>query len=467
MRTKKKLHVWRRLGAIGMTVFLAVSAVGCSGKERNLSSKGVQDTEQDKGLEVLGNHVMYDPNQLVNDGDPVNLEWWLWDAPDLFGEIIEEYEKIHPNVTIEIKNNPWDGYWTKLPLALQKGENGPTLFNIHNSYQHLLLPFMAAYDIDVNELEQDFFTAKSHEINGKIYYMDYGIMTGAIYYNKDAWSKAGLTDEDIPETWDEFREVAKKLTIRENGKLVQAGFNYNGDFQNLMLAVPYQYGDTIFNEEGTAADLTSQGMIETAQMLKEFYDEDEVGDKDFGTDSAQSFGQGQSAMVYKWGHYYGYMKSNYPEISYGTFRIPAVDTNVFAYERYNGESTPGINKNASPAQLEAAQDFIRFYLTNEKYQKDLCMYYSLFPANNALRDNKDLQKNPAIQAVSDYIDEYIWPGAMPSTLEDNLKIAGEDILYNKKDIEKILKTTQEIVNVDLANTDFVSVENMYSKYNSK
>ena len=44
-------------------------------------------------------------------------------APELFGSIAKEYEKIHPNVKINIINNPWDGFWTKLPLALQKGAN--------------------------------------------------------------------------------------------------------------------------------------------------------------------------------------------------------------------------------------------------------------------------------------------------------------------------------------------------------
>ena len=224
-----------------------------------------------KGLEVMGNHVTYDPNHLVNDGQPVTLEWWLWDAPDLFGQMAEAYMEIHPNVTINIINNPWDGFWTKLPLALQKGEKGPTLFNVHNSYQHLLLPYMAPYDIDLDQMQEDFFTAASHVIDGQIYYTDFGVMTGAIYYNKEMWAAAGLTQEDIPKTWDEFREVAKKLTIVEDGKMVQAGFNYNGDFQNLMLGVPYQYGGTIFKEDMQTVSFTGEGMIKTAKMLKDMY----------------------------------------------------------------------------------------------------------------------------------------------------------------------------------------------------
>ena len=40
------------------------------------------------------------------------------------------------------------------------------------------------------------------------------MMTGSVYYNKDMWEAAGLTEADIPKTWDEMREVAKKLTIK-------------------------------------------------------------------------------------------------------------------------------------------------------------------------------------------------------------------------------------------------------------
>ncbi|MGN1192231.1 MAG: extracellular solute-binding protein [Dorea sp.] len=455
--------MWRKVTAICLAVSMMVLTCAC-GKSGTVTYKGETDTNPDKGLEVMGDHVTYDPNHLVNDGEPIELDWWLWDAPDLFGSIAEEYEKIHPNVTIHIINNPWDGFWTKLPLALQKGEDGPTLFNVHNSYQHLLLNYMEPYDIDIQDLEADFFTAKSHEIDGKIYYMDFGIMTGAIYYNKDMWAAAGLTEEDIPKTWDEFREVAKKLTIMEDGKMVQAGFNFNGDFENLMQGVPYQYGDTIFDETGTVPRLTQEGQIETAQMFLDFYEKDHVGDKDFGTDAAQSFGQGQSAMVYRWGHFYGYMETNYPDINYGTFEIPTVTEDPFAYDRYNGESTPGINKNATPEQKEVAQDFIRFYLSNQEKQKELCMNYSLFPSNNALRDDKELLNNPAIQAVSEHIDNYIWPGAMPATLGDNLKIACQDMMYNNTPVEEALQNAEDIVKVDLSNQEFVASENLYYRY---
>ena len=49
-------------------------------------------------------------------------------------------------------------------------------------------------------------------------------------------------------------------------------------------------------------------------------------------------------------------------------------------------------------------------------------------------------------------------------MEINMKIAAQDIMYNDKEIEKTLKTAEDIVNVDLANIDFTSAENLYYKY---
>ena len=114
--------MWRKLVTICLVVSMAFGMCAC-GNGKKTSYKGTTDTNPDKNMEIMGENVTYNPNQLVNDGKPVELEWWLWDAPDLFGSIAEEYKKIHPNVTIHIVNNPWNGFWTKLPLALQKGED--------------------------------------------------------------------------------------------------------------------------------------------------------------------------------------------------------------------------------------------------------------------------------------------------------------------------------------------------------
>lgn len=201
---------------------------------------------------VIGSAIQYDPNVPINDGKDIEVELWFWSgAANLFQSLADQYTAIHPNVTITLVENPWDDYFTKLPLALQ-GNDGPAIFNVHNSKHDLLIDYMAPYDIPVEDMEADFVGVSGHLVDGKVYYTDYGLMTATMYYNTDMWAAAGLTEADIPTTWDEFREVAKKLTIRdENGDLVQAGFSYNGGIQGDVLGMQYQYGQNLFNEDAS------------------------------------------------------------------------------------------------------------------------------------------------------------------------------------------------------------------------
>ena len=79
----------------------------------------------------------------------------------------------------------------------------------------------------------------------------------------------------------------------------------------------------------------------------------------------------------------------------------------------------------------------------------------------SLQEDADLLAIPSIQVLADHIDRYIWPGAMPSTVENNVKIMLEDIFYNDKDIEAALKDAEAAINEDLEYSDFVSQEPMY------
>ena len=457
----------KRLLSFCLALVLIFSLAGCSGGGDSAgTSQGVQDTQADKGLEIMGDHVTYDPNHLVNDGEPITIDWWVWATEDMFRSIAEAYQEIHPNVTINVINNPWDGFFTKLPLALQRDEEGPTLFNVHNSYEHLLLNYMEPYAIETDELVADYPSASTHLMDGNVYYMDYGLSTGMYYYNKDLWAEAGLTDDDIPKTWDEFIDVAQKLTkFDENGNMIQAGYNYNNYFNSTVIGLNYQFGDNLFSADGKESLADGDGMKDATSFLIDLYEKYHVGDKDFGTNYDQSFYQGQSAMVFAWGFFVGNLATNAPDISYGTFEIPTSDGDTpYAYYRYNGESTPGINKNATDAQKEVAQDFIRFFLASDDVQIKLSQDGGLIPAKSSLMEALELKDTPIVKTVGPHIDRYIWPGAMPSTVENNLKIAGEDILYNGKDADDALKTAADTIDIDLANADFTSSERLYAYY---
>lgn len=411
--------------------------------------------------------IQYDPSLPVNKGEAIEVEFWFWSGSDkLFGLLAERYMAIHPNVTIQLVENPWNDYWTKLPLALQ-GTDGPAIFNIHNSHHDNLIGYLAPYDIPTEDIENDFVGVSAHVIDGKVYYTDYGLMTATVFYNKTMWEAAGLTEADIPKTWDEFREVAKKLTLRnEAGELVQAGFSFNGGAQGDVLGLQYQYGQNLFTADNKVT--FNNGAIRTViQRMKDIYEVDKSGDYNFGNNSGDNFGQGTVALYLGWGFMNGVFKGNFPDTQFGNFELPTPTEAVpYAYNRYNGESTFGVNKNAAPEQQAVAQDIVRFFLSSDEIQKEFALANSVFPAKKSLAADQDILSVEGIAVLAEHIDRYIWPGPMPSAVENNMKIALEDIFYNGVDMETALKNAEDACNAELAAGAFVSSEPQY-KYASE
>ncbi len=451
----------RILAMLTATAVLATTMVGCSQSTSTSDATTETTAAVAAPSEPFGAAIQYDPSVPVNEGNDIDIEFWIWGSPELFQSLVDQYTAIHPNVSIQLVNNPWADYWTKLPLALD-GENGPALFNIHNSHHENLTNYMAPLAIPLEDLKADFTGVDAHVIDDSVYYIDYGIMTGSMYYNKDMWAAAGLTEDDIPKTWDELREVAKKLTIKDGDQLIQAGLNFNNDFaQNYLLGLNYQLGENIFLEDGVTPNVTSDATKQIMQMLVDLYEVDGVGSKDFGEKSGDSFGQGISAMVMQWGHFNNSLNTNFPDINFGVFEIPTFDGEPYAYNRYNGESTFGVNKNASTEAQAVAQDFVKFFLASDEVQVDFNLEMNTFPSKVTLADNSEILANPAAKAISTNIERYIWPGPMPATVESSLVQAGEEIMFNGMAIDEALQQAHDNIIRDMQNSTFTSAEHLY------
>lgn len=274
-------------------------------------------------------------------------------------------------------------------------------------------PYHAAdYDIDTKALETDYSTASVHEDeNGKVKYVDSVINTGNIYYNKTLWKEAGLTDADIPTTWDEFIQVAQKLTKTDGGKMTQAGFNFNGDaYSAIYQGLNYQKGELLFSSDGKKANYDNDVTKENMQFLKDLYDKYKVGSVDFGNDYTQSFGNGQSAMIYAWGHMEGTLKEKYPDIDYGVFATPT------------------------------------------------------FSAKVTLQKDEDILAKPIMAAIQPRVDRLIWPGPAPSTVESSGTTAFQNVFQNGMSIDKALKEAQTQMDTDMKSSDSTSMESKYTYF---
>src|SRR5690606_17594745 len=141
-----------------------------------------------------------------------------------------------------------------------------------------LIPHLEPYPLDqfpLDVLDRDFRQIRSHVVDGRLYFIDTGLMTSAIFYNKDHWAEAGLGEEDFPRTWAELRELAGKLTVRdEEGRILRAGFNPNNIGFALLTALNLQQGMPMFSfSEPRRPLLATPESLHSLQYIRSFYTE--------------------------------------------------------------------------------------------------------------------------------------------------------------------------------------------------
>src|SRR5690606_26936934 len=114
-----------------------------------------------------------------------------------------------------------------------------------------------------DELTVDDFipsSASVMQIDGSIYGVSSCTVSPVLYYNKDLFDEAGMpyppSNPDEAWTWEEFADVAEKLTIKEGDKVDQFGTYGFTTFPNTVATILENEG-AIFNEDYTATMMNS------------------------------------------------------------------------------------------------------------------------------------------------------------------------------------------------------------------
>lgn len=169
--------------------------------------------------------------------------------------------------------------------------------------------------------KSDFYPSlvKSFTYNGKFYCAPKDFSTLQLIINKDMWSAAGLTDSDIPKTWDQLQAVSKKLT--GNGHV---GLGISGEYARIG-SFMVQAGGNLMNDDSTKATANSDANVKALDFVKTMLN---AGDlkyaKDLGAGwGGEAFGKGLAAMTIEGNWITGAMKTDYPGIKYQVAELPA------------------------------------------------------------------------------------------------------------------------------------------------
>ena len=250
----------------------------------------------------------------------------------------------------------------------------------------------------------DFYPSlvKSFTENGKFYCAPKDFSTLALEINTDMWTKAGLTDADIPTNWDQLETVAKKLTKGKVAGLVMS------DTLDRVDAFMRQAGGSLMNADATQFTADSPenlaGLQYVAKLAKEgvlkFPKQVDAG---WG---GEALGKNRAAMTIEGNWIVGGVKSDYPNLHYKVVELPAGPKGKATLSFTNCWGIAAKSKNQS-----AAVDFVKF-LTSTAQQMTFAKAFGVMPSVESAKSQFTSQF-PAQQAFVTGADYATGPTSLP------------------------------------------------------
>jgi multiple sugar transport system substrate-binding protein len=365
----------------------------------------------------------------------IKLTVWDWSEPRiaLFKEFAQRYQALHPNVEFEFSLTDWSVYWSKLSVAITAG-SPPDIAQFHNEQadrfvdHNLLAPFpqklfnLAEYDRRYVMFRPAFL------INGNMYYHPSGIMTPAIYYNKDLLSAAGF--DRVPDTWSDMISAAKKLTRKDaDGRMQQVGFQFGGSIQYLFTDLVYQNGGYLFKADNTGVDYGSTAGKSAVNLIEELVAAD-ITDERAGIVSPGTFEAGKVAMKYNWTWYNGSLV-HYPSLNWGVAMLPTLTGSSYpARGRNNYECGLAVPATVPAARQEEAFKFIKWLYDNDEFAIRINLLIGRVPGRKDLWMKQELYDDPVYQLLIEQAPYTVYPGPLPSWIFSPVLATMQDRIRN-------------------------------------
>ena len=223
---------------------------------------------------------------------------------------IERFNKKYPNVKVELAMDPiatgWGDYVTKVLGQFTSGDTSDIYGTAIETFQAFASRglWMSLDDYVKNNPEiSDFAPSliQQGSYKGHAMYIPIGWNNIMINCNLDLFDKAGIT-KPTDWTWDQFRDVAKKLTVKDgSGNVTQWGYEVPN--QNFFIQ-PWFFsnGTSTLNKDWSGSNMNDPKVAESLQFLHDLIHVDGVSPVPGSDTMDNQFAGGQVAMISR-GHW--------------------------------------------------------------------------------------------------------------------------------------------------------------------
>jgi multiple sugar transport system substrate-binding protein len=335
---------------------------------------------------------------------PTKLTVWVgWSARELsvFKQVIDEYDKAHPNVQVSLVGNINDN---KIVAAIRAG-NAPDVASSFNSYDVGVYCGTGGW-IDLASLMNQSGIKASDFPAATQYYTQYGgkrcalpllADTYGLYYNKALFRAAGIASP--PKTMDELLADAKKLTkFNADGSIRVLGLDpFIGFYENVPERWVTSWGAKWQDGSNHAVLAKQPGWSKWLTWQKQLIDwigydklvrfQAGLGDE---FSASQAFEVGKLAMNLDGEWRVAFIQAEHPTLNYGTAPMPVDKGQPQLYgSGYINGTIIGIPKNGKH-QAEA-WDLVKYLTTNTHPLAELSNGLRNVPSTRASLTSKELK----------------------------------------------------------------------------
>ncbi|MGH2370055.1 MAG: ABC transporter substrate-binding protein, partial [Chloroflexota bacterium] len=214
---------------------------------------------------------------------------------------------------------------------------------------------------------------ENYRLRGKLYGLPVDNGTGAIFYNKELFDRAGVPYPTNDWTWDDLLEKARRLTRKDDPSGPVFGFQHPTSLHNLYAPFAGQAGE-YFDKELTKTVIDSGPSVKALQWFLDLRCKDAVvPSPQQATDLRNAGGGGQ---IFTMGHYaieyawYGLIRNLHsPQSKIGDkWDVAPIPQAVQGGKRYNVVGGQGFAVIQGAKQPDAAWAYSKFLLSDEGHR---------------------------------------------------------------------------------------------------
>lgn len=337
---------------ISLLVILSMILVACSGGDAGGTSESSGGSES----------------------EAVTLKFFhKWPEPEhmeFYEFAVQEYEKNHPNVTIEMEAVADEPYKDKIRVLMAANEVPDVYFSWAGEFSWKFARAGQALDITDAVMNTDWkdqvilSAVEPYKLDGKIYGVPMRINAKFMVYNKAMFEEYGISE---PATWDEFLTACS--TLKENGvvplafgdEFPWAASHYVGDFNAKLVGGDVRSADylltapaeKLFTDPGYVEGLARFQTLVTAGCFNE-------GPNGISHSSARSsFIAGKAGMIYIELEEFVTVADGMGQDAFGFFQFPSGSGGEGDQKLLTG-APDGFMISASTEHPEEAMDFLKF-----------------------------------------------------------------------------------------------------------